>query len=552
MKYILAICCMMVATPALSQWHGWPSSNYYTMWEWRTNRFDQQCYSAIVERVQLVGVSTVPVPPYSLGTQQWMDNYTLFGGITNEVGAGYTTRVAVTFEVTLTNWFGGDYAYSYDDPMTHTSCAAVAYIPYTSIRAGIIDRNIERLFEYSGAHYHYMIASWEAAGTTNFNDYFAGGTQAWPRIDFAALVENVDGVGVVRPDGTPLFLALPFTSEPVRFFESTWNGSAWSGFHYGSLMAVGDRIWYPELVEHYSQFHYITNGPVAIPSIWVGLEGTTYQTNGIGTTTSGSNLITGVYTPATQYWFKVGNAGLGVLGVYGDGANTGDVIVLEFTNGYTSYGGAQVSALPAYSGHQDLLDAAVMDSRKAALDAMDITEGYGLSWVADGTDNAVTWAGTSIVSWAAAKTAAEANPSTSTVSAPPEAWSYGTFTAASTTWVARAYASQMKAQAVLQSLFHPEFTRDCEVDFYAQATLKAGYDTETYYPNGSTLLEDKYFLQSAGNLSVTGTTVQSSIAIGQKTLPSWCDAPADGDSQSKGYVANGLLAALRWHLLFDD
>ena len=550
MKYILAICCMMVAAPALSQWHGWPSSNYPTMWEWRTNRFDQQCYSAIVERVQLVGTSVTPVPPYSLGTHHWKDDYTLFGGITNVIGAGYTTRVAVTFTVTLTNWFGGDYEYSYDDPMTHTSCNAVAYIPFTQIRAGIIDRNIERLLEYGGlgGSYHHMIAPWETSGTTNFNDYFSGGTQAWPRIDFAALVKNVDGVGVVRPDGRGLFLALPFTSEPVHIFESTWNGSAWSGFRYGTLIVTFGEFWYPELIEHYPQFHYITNGTAAIPAIWIGLQGSAYQTNGtVASTIIGSNLIVGAYTPATQYW-----AGVSEPDIYGSGANTGDVIVLEFTNGYTSYGGPKVSALPAYSGHRDLLDAAVMDSRKAALDAMDITEGYGLSWVADGADNAVSWAGTSIVSWAAAKIAAEANPSTSTVSAAPEAWSYGTFTAASTTWVAHAYASRMKAQAVLQSSFHPEFTRNCEVDFYAEATVKAGYDTEVYYTNGSTLIEDTYFLQSAGNLSVTGTTVQSSIAIGQKTLPSWCDTPTDGDSQSKGYVVNGLLAAFRWHLLFDD
>ena len=304
---------------------------------------------------------------------------------------------------------------------------------------------------------------------------------------------------------------------------------------------------------NYATIHYITNGPIAIPGVWVGLEGRIHVADSVVNQgvahplATGSNLVTGAYTPTTQHWVRVFDNDKSVLRVTGSGGNTGDVVAVVYTNAYTIYGGGRHGG--SYDiGWQELMYAELMDERKAAIDALWITEGVGTTWTNDNdlAVNQYTYYGTSAVSWAAAQAMAATNTTPGTNYGPPQVWTMGTYDAATTQWVATAHASQCK-------MFQPvtNVSINCEVDFYGKAGTQTA-DTKTFDANGSLLLDGVYAMLSSNNLSVTGADVTSAVAIGQTNLPNWCPEPSDGDSQSKGYVANGLLAALRWHLLFDD
>jgi len=540
MRYAIIIAFVMVPTVLLGQWYGWPSSNYPTMWAWETNNFDGQCYSGDVERAQLVGVAWIDL----------VETNAFYGAITNVPGAGFTNRIALTNYIVTTNFFGDGYEYTYTDPMGGTSITTTVYLPWTAQRAFTIDRNIKMLA--AGASPYFWLDPEQAAGTTNFDAYFAGGTQALPRLTFASLCLS-QGIGT-NFVGLGYFTSQPETTQPLLFMESTWNGVSWSSPKTGGALLVGPDEYIPSMLNNYATIHYITNGPIAIPGVWVGLEGRIHVADSVGNQgvahplAVGTNLVTGIYTPTTQHWVRVFDNDKSVLRVTGSGGNTGDVVAVVYTNAYTIYGGGRHGG--SYDiGWQELMYAELMDERKAAIDALWITEGVGTTWTNDNdlAVNQYTYYGTSAVSWAAAQAMAATNTTPGTNYGPPQVWTMGTYDAATTQWVATAHASQCK-------MFQPvtNVSINCEVDFYGKAGTQTA-DTKTFDANGSLLLDGVYAMLSSNNLSVTGADVTSAVAIGQTNLPNWCPEPSDGDSQSQGFVAVAPpLAAQRWEPLWKD
>jgi len=393
-----------------------------------------------------------------------------------------------------------------------------------------------------------------------FDDYFAlvdgaGETPStWPLNSRVGLL-NREGIGYttnlvtnawgfIQSTGAQADDAAWFTRATV---EAPWSlaQAAWTGSWTFVDLQEFDRDFFD--TENLPVVRLIAGGTNAITNLNVEIQGSYLDTYSdwwindaqelqpVSNATETVSLSDTNWTACTLPWYGITN-----MVMTNSAFNTGDVVIVSWTNDITTYGQFD----PEFDGlGPHVLKRIHLDERYRAYRAMRISEEAG-DWTADSiTNNRYSWTGSGD-SWAAAKTDCEAAvPAISSVDSFPEYYTKGSRVGDTWTAVAVAVKAKVVTSGTATNYAHG-------LMWYGKVTaFDSGIDTATFDNQGFSWKTNQYQLLDT-NAPTYGASVTSSAFYGDTTFPpNWCDEPQTTNATSKGWeFETPILVGADWYV----